>query len=99
VTARDYYRRNAEYIKQRSRKWQKRIKVATVGPRTGKRWTAAEDAVILRTDLTNIQKAFILGRTYGAVVTRQLAAYMDDANMGEQEITSEGNDIHGVVPG
>lgn len=64
-----YYQRNKEYIRRQARAYQDRLK-ALPSDRKGEAWSPAEDVIAARTDITNIEKCFMLRRSYAAVATR-----------------------------
>ena len=74
--ARERARRDRELIRARNVKRDLEIKQAIGTPRTG-RYTAAEDAIVLRDDLTVIEKAFMLQRMPASVTGRK--TYLSDA--------------------
>ena len=59
-------RRNA----QKNRRKRERVK-SMPSPRSGVPWTADEDAIICRDDLTGYQQALMLGRSYWAIKARR----------------------------
>jgi hypothetical protein len=70
--SRDYRKRNPEYVKRRGQKRNRELKDSIPAPRTWKRWTPDEDAVVvMRDDITLIEMAYLLGRSLGGVRGRR----------------------------
>ncbi len=67
---RDYHERNSGYIADRRSKYCERLK-RIPAPRNGSRWTAAEDSIVLRDEVSIIEQAYMLGRSYRAVAARR----------------------------
>jgi hypothetical protein len=68
--ARDWELRNRSYVARRKRA--NYIRRQTIlGPRNGQPWTAAEDAIVLRNDISKVEMCYILGRSHGAVTGRR----------------------------
>lgn len=49
----------------------KRRRSTIPNPRCGDRWSDAEDAIVLRADISITEKAYMLGRAYASVVVRR----------------------------
>jgi hypothetical protein len=61
-----YRQRNREYCaKQRARRMQKFEDIPA--PRNGEKWSSAENAIVLRDDITIIEMCYMLGRSYMSV--------------------------------
>lgn len=71
---RDYYRQNREAVILRVRERENRQIAATQERAThsGLRWSASEDSDALLDGLTNVEKAFMLGRTSASVTARRV---------------------------
>lgn len=67
--ARDWRERNLEYAKQAKRDWDARNSDLVADPRVG-HWSAEDDAIVLREDISTREKAVLLGRRYNSVANR-----------------------------
>ena len=67
---RDWRERNLDYARRQGRKNYQRLRDIPA-PNSGKSWTPAEDATVLRDDITLIEMAYMLGRSVGAVHARR----------------------------
>lgn len=66
----EHYQRNRDYVLNRGRDRNKRLS-AIPGPRNYNPWTPDEDVIVMRDDLSTVEKAFILGRSYYSVSGRR----------------------------
>lgn len=69
---RQYHAQNAPYRRGEMRKYHRRLKAAVPSPRTGA-YTRAEDAVAVRDDISLMEIAFLLRRSYHSVRHRRQA--------------------------
>lgn len=73
-----YYQRNHEHLLQTSAERSQRRK-SIPAPRNGKKWTPAEDATVMRDDLSVTEMAYLIGRSYKAVVGHRAKLANTDA--------------------
>jgi hypothetical protein len=66
---REWYAGNKSYVLRQNRKRRNKLKGLVDSPRTGL-WSAAEDAIVLRDDISALEKALMLQRSYQAVGSR-----------------------------
>lgn len=78
---REYHNRNRECRNATERRRKNKMQTRIPSPRNGSRWTAAEDAIILRDDLSLIARCFMLGRSYAAVQARRYAITNPEGNV------------------
>lgn len=67
---RAYRERNREYLRQHGAEYRKRMYSDIPRPHNGP-WTATEDAIVSRQDITLIEMCYMLGRSYGSVQSRR----------------------------
>jgi hypothetical protein len=67
---RDWYDRNRySHSVKNARRRAKRARIP--GPRNGLPWTLAEDATVLRDDITIVEMCYLTGHSYGSVTGRR----------------------------
>lgn len=78
---RDWYDRNVEYACRKSADRHRRRIKAIPALNNGQRWTAEEDTIVMRDNLTLTQMCFLTGRGYSAVHAHR--AYLAKDRRGE----------------
>lgn len=68
--SREHAAGNREYYVRQSREFDARMRELVTNPRTGFKWSAPEDDVVLRSDISVAEKAVMLQRSYRAVGAR-----------------------------
>jgi hypothetical protein len=67
---REYRERHREYFNWQVRRHREKMK-GIPSPRNGTRWTRAEDAIVMRDDLSLTEMCYMLGRSYDSVSYRR----------------------------
>lgn len=80
----EWYARNKSYVLRQRRKRRDKLKGLVDSPRTGL-WSAAEDAIALRDDISGVEKAVMLQRSYQAVGSRLYRIRKYDASAESSE--------------
>lgn len=68
---REYQLTHRDEVIQRHRRYRARMRSATAGASHHGRYSPVEDAIIMRNDISTLEKACMLDRTYGSVQSRR----------------------------
>jgi hypothetical protein len=68
--SREWYRANSEYVRETNSRYQQSRK-AIAAARSYNRWTPAEDAIVMRNDITVMEISHMLQRSFASVNSRR----------------------------